>query len=78
MSTQEYEAMLDPNYVADHQWEREEMQKERDELQQTIDQLQAEWVRGQQMLHGSTQMVRLGDPPLQNSTVIGGVSGQSN
>ncbi len=37
MTTQEYEAMLDPNYVADQQWECEEMQNERDELQQTIE-----------------------------------------
>ncbi len=29
MSMQQYEAMLDPNYVTDHQWEREELQKEK-------------------------------------------------
>ncbi len=78
MSTQEYEVTLDLNYIADRQWEREEMQKEKDELQQTIDQLQAEWVCGQQMLHGSTQTVQLNDPPLQNSTAIGGGNGPSN
>ncbi len=34
MTTQEYETMLDPNYIADHQWEREEQLKEGDEIQQ--------------------------------------------
>ncbi len=54
------------------------MQKEKDEMQQTIDRLQAVWVHGQQMSHGSAQTVRLSDPPLQNSTVIGGGSSQSS
>ncbi len=54
------------------------MQKEKDELQQTIECLQAERVRGQQMSHRSMQTVRLSDPPLQNSTVIGGGNSQSN
>ncbi len=37
MTTQEYEMILDPNYVTDQQWECEELQKERDELLQTIE-----------------------------------------
>ncbi len=37
MTMQEYKVMLDPNHVADHQWEREEMQKEKDELLQRIE-----------------------------------------
>ncbi len=78
MSKQQYEAMLDPNYVADHQWEREEMQKEKDEMQQRIDCLEAERVHGQQVLHGSAQTVRFNEPPLQNSTAIGGGNDQSH
>ncbi len=54
---QEYEVTLDPNYVADHQWEREEMQKEKDELQQRVERLEPEQVRGQQMSHRSVQTV---------------------
>ncbi len=73
---QQYEATLDPNYVANCQWEREELQKEKDEMQQKIDHLEAERVHGQQVLHGSAQTVRLGEPPLQNSTAIGGRNGQ--
>ncbi len=81
---QQYEATLDPNYVADHQWEQNELQWEKEdaqweneEMQQRIDQLEAKWIRGQQALHGSTQTDRLNEPPLQNSTAIGGGSGQS-
>ncbi len=45
-----------------------------DELLQTIERLQAEQAHGQQMWHGSAQTVRVSEPPLQNSTVIGGGS----
>ncbi len=37
MTTQEYEAMLDPQYIADRQWECEEQQKKTDELLQMIE-----------------------------------------
>ncbi len=50
MNVQQYEATLDPNYVADHQWEWEEMQ-------QKIDHLEAEQICGQQVSHGSAQTV---------------------
>ncbi len=50
MSAQQYEVTLDPNYVTDRQWEREEMQ-------QKIDHLEAELIRGQQVSHGSVQTV---------------------
>ncbi len=44
-------------------------------MQQRIDCLEAEWVRGQQVSHGSAQTVRLSELPLQNSTAIGGMNG---
>ncbi len=61
--------MLDLNYVADHQWERDKLQREKEdaqreredvqweneEMQQRIDQLEPEWICGQQALHGSAQ-----------------------
>ncbi len=46
-------------------------------MQQKIDCLEAEQVHGQQVSHGSLQTVRLGEPPLQNSTAIGGGNDQS-
>ncbi len=69
MTTQEYEAMLDPQYVANQQWEWEEMQK-------TIEQQRVELAHGQQVSHGSAQTARVSEPPLQNSTVIAGESTQ--
>ncbi len=36
---QGYEALLDPSYIADCQWERDEQQKEKDELQKERDEL---------------------------------------
>ncbi len=56
MNTQQYEATLDPNYIADHQWEwdklqqeKEDVQWENEEMQQKIDHLEAERIRGQQV-----------------------------
>ncbi len=72
MSAQQYEVTLDLNYVADQQWEREEMQQKQEEMQQKIDRLEAERIRGQQVLHGSMQTIQLNEQPLQNSTAIGG------
>ncbi len=79
MTTQEYEAMLDPRYVADCQWEREEQQRERegqqkreDELLKKVEQLEVEQASGQQMSRRSVQTAGVSEPPLQNSTVIGG------
>ncbi len=40
-------------------------------MQQKIDCLEAEQIHGQQVLHGSAQMVQMHEPPLQNSTAIG-------
>ncbi len=45
-------------------------------MQKTIDRLQMEQARGQQVSHGSAQTVRMSEPPLQNSAVIGGGSTQ--
>ncbi len=67
MSAQEYEALLDPNYVADRQWEWAEMQ-------QKIDRLEAEQICGQQVSCGSAQTVRMHEPPLQNLTAIGALN----
>ncbi len=53
MSAQQYEVTLDPNYVADHQWENDEVQQEKEEMQPKIDHLEAEWIHGQQVLHRS-------------------------
>ncbi len=58
MSAQQYEVLLDPNYVADRQWETAEMMGQ-------IEQLQAEQIRGQQVSRGTAQTVQV------NSTAIG-------
>ncbi len=50
MSAQQYEALLDLNYVANQQWERAEMQRQ-------IDQVRAEQICGQQVSRGSAQTV---------------------
>ncbi len=52
MSVQQYKVTLDPNYVADQQWEWEEMQWK-------IDHLEAERIHGQQVSHGSAQTVQM-------------------
>ncbi|MCP4536706.1 MAG: hypothetical protein GY832_06125, partial [Chloroflexi bacterium] len=79
ISMQEYEALLDPEYVADQQWKRDEQQKredellkEKEEMAQRIQQLEAEQARAQQVSHGSMQTDGVIEPPLQNSTAIGG------
>ncbi len=67
MSVQQYKVLLDLNYVANKQWEKEEMQ-------QQIDQLRAEQIHGQQALHGSAQTLRMHEPLLQNCTAIGALN----
>ncbi|MCP4544631.1 MAG: hypothetical protein GY832_46610, partial [Chloroflexi bacterium] len=67
LTMQEYEALLDPSYAADCQWEREEQRQREEELR-------AELARVQQVSRGSVQTVRMGEPPLQNSTAIDGGS----
>ncbi len=64
MSAQQYEVLLDLNYVADRQWERVELMRQ-------IEQLRVEQIRRQQMSRGSAQTVRMHEPPLQNSAAIG-------
>ncbi len=51
MNEQQYEVTLNPNYVADRQWEWEEMQHKINHLEE------AEQIHGQQVLHGSAQTV---------------------
>ncbi len=68
MSVQQYEVLLDPNYVADRQQERAEMQQKIDHFEE------AEWIRGQQVSHGSAQTVQMHEPPLLNSTAIGALN----
>ncbi len=72
ITMQEYEALLDPQYVANLQWERDEQQKEKDELLQRVQRLEAEQAHGQQVSHGSMQTTGVIEPPLQNSTAISG------
>ncbi len=62
MNVQQYEVTLDPNYIADRQWERNELQREKEdmqweneEMQRKIDHLEAKWIGGQQVSHGSAQ-----------------------
>ncbi|MCP4544096.1 MAG: hypothetical protein GY832_43855 [Chloroflexi bacterium] len=95
ITLQEYEATLDPSYIADLQWERDEQQealRQRDEVlrqrdealrqeqearqkeKETSEQLRAELARVQQVSHGSAQTTGVSEPPLQNSTAIGGGS----
>ncbi len=64
MSAQQYEALLDPNYIADRQWEWEEMQRQ-------IDQLRVEQNCRQQASHRSAQTVWMHELLLQDSTAIG-------
>ncbi len=64
MNTQQYEATLDLNYVADQHLERSKLLHEKEELQHENEQLWAEQNRRQQTSHRSVQMVCLNDLPL--------------
>ncbi len=80
MTVQEYEAMLDQNYVVDQycMWDqllcRNDVawQHNYDELQWENDQLQAEQTHLQQTCE-SVQTVRINEDPLQNSTALNAV-----